>query len=208
MPRLQYGHMVHNEPCQEKRFIMSHMDARAVLARAKQALDVKTDRELADCIGVPRETVVSWKRRGSIPAKHLSAMTAYRISLDWLLTGKGHPGDTGEFGLDEKGNEKGQFTLDAEVLWVALNVILRELEISPDEYDKELARALSKKSLFSLNLFLEKNYPRVVQSKERWLNSGLVKEKDVYMALLTEYALIEWNSAFVLPPWWDDPEII
>ena len=187
---------------------MKHMDVKGVIARAKQALGVTSDKALARHLQVPRGTVASWKRRGSIPAKHLSAMAAYNISLDWLLTGKGNPGDSGEFGVDEKGRETGQFTFDDEVLWVVLNIIERECVFSPDKHDNELAKLLNKNALTSLSMRLSRIYPRVAQSRERWLKSGIVKEEDVYVALLTEYSLIEWNSAFVLPPWWEDSQII
>ena len=66
---------------------MAIIDAKVVLERLKFKLSVKTDAELAEKLGVPYQTLNSWKKRGSIPMDVLvEASEKYHVSLDYMFT--------------------------------------------------------------------------------------------------------------------------
>lgn len=72
------------------------IDVKAVLDRAKLALGLKTDTELAKRLGIKPNTVATWRSRGSIDLNTVFA-NCKDISADWLLFGRGEmkagPGD-------------------------------------------------------------------------------------------------------------------
>jgi len=59
-----------------------------IIERAKQALGIETDYELAELLEVTHSTIANWKRRGNI---NLIAIVTLCDSVDaeWLLFGKG-----------------------------------------------------------------------------------------------------------------------
>lgn len=65
---------------------MATIDAKTVLERLKPKLSVKTDAELADRLGVPHQTLNSWKKRGSIPLDVvIDAAEKHGVSLDYMF---------------------------------------------------------------------------------------------------------------------------
>jgi len=65
-------------------------DCRSVIARMAQACGVKTDTELADKLEIKRNTIASWKNRGSVPYEQAVIVAEQKnVTLDWLLTGEG-----------------------------------------------------------------------------------------------------------------------
>lgn len=61
-----------------------------VISRLKLAIGTKSDSELGTALGVPPQTISSWKSRDSVPyAKCVEVAEERNISLDWLLTGDG-----------------------------------------------------------------------------------------------------------------------
>lgn len=53
---------------------MRTVNACAVIERAKALHGLNQDQELAQMLGVSKNALASWKRRGSVPTKHLIGM--------------------------------------------------------------------------------------------------------------------------------------
>jgi len=73
---------------------MHNTSVGAVLERLGKALEAKTDSDLARLLDVNRQTLGSWRTRGSVPyALCVKVAEEKGLSLDWLLTGRGrmHP---------------------------------------------------------------------------------------------------------------------
>jgi len=61
-----------------------------ILNRLKQVLNVKTDKELTEKLGISYSTLDTWKNRDKIPEKRLLEFSLkYQVPMDWLLTGEG-----------------------------------------------------------------------------------------------------------------------
>ena len=70
--------------------------------RAKQALGLKTDTELAQILGVKHNTLSSWKKRGNIDLVSIVAL-CNKVNMDWLIFGRGEMTcEGGESGVVEK----------------------------------------------------------------------------------------------------------
>lgn len=178
------------------------MDVNGIIERAKKALELQQDQELADYLGVSRSTIAAWKRRGSIPAKYLSDMLGGgTISLDWLVSGSGTVKTVGEYGLTEQPLE-----IDKEDLWLALLATRAELAASNGARDNELAKQLTDSDLATLHIWIGEYATRIKASRNKWLTSGLIKSKDIYRALVTEYAVGAFDAP--PPPWWEDDKIV
>lgn len=61
-----------------------------VLSRLKKAYGLTSDADLAQFFGVGTSTVANWKKRDSIPFKHILE-SCPTISYDWLFRGEGKP---------------------------------------------------------------------------------------------------------------------
>ncbi len=77
------------------------LDATEILARAKQALGIEKDTELAELLGVKHNTVSSWKSRGNIDLLSIVALCD-NVNMDWLIFGRGYPEGNGKTGVVEK----------------------------------------------------------------------------------------------------------
>jgi Bacteriophage CI repressor helix-turn-helix domain. len=67
---------------------MNKKSVDAVLARLASVLGAKNDSELCRMLGVNRQTLSSWRGRGSVPyALCIKLAEEHGWSLDWLLTG-------------------------------------------------------------------------------------------------------------------------
>lgn len=104
-----------------------------VIDRMKEACGAATDHDLASFLGVPRATVASWKRRGSIPQDYVLAFAAKcGVSLDWIIRGEG--------------NAKKGFVLpdiDHAILAVAIERAFAVKESSEEYKDASLAQLAS-----------------------------------------------------------------
>jgi len=61
-----------------------------VIDRLRQVLGVDTDADLGRAIGVKKNTISTWRTRGSKPFALCELVAAERgVSLDWLLAGEG-----------------------------------------------------------------------------------------------------------------------
>ncbi|WP_026608704.1 helix-turn-helix transcriptional regulator [Methylocaldum szegediense] len=61
-----------------------------ILERLATALGTDKDVELADAIGVSRQVLSTWRKRGTVPYEKLCEVASEKnISLNWLLLGKG-----------------------------------------------------------------------------------------------------------------------
>ncbi|MDD5227323.1 MAG: helix-turn-helix transcriptional regulator [Methylococcales bacterium] len=68
----------------------SEISAENVITRLKQLLNVKTDLELAEILGVSKPTISAWRQRNSVPHTICIQIAQEKnVSLDWLLTGEG-----------------------------------------------------------------------------------------------------------------------
>lgn len=78
------------------------------------------------------------------------------------------------------------------------------------ENNKETARIslnnMDIKHLIDFHIFLAREYPNIARSKKKWIESGIIKKKDVYKALQVEYDLGAFDMFF--PPWWEDEEYV
>lgn len=63
----------------------SSLSAEIIVSRLKKALNVKTDAELAELLGVRSNTVAGWKKRNSIPFETILEKCP-SVSLDWLFS--------------------------------------------------------------------------------------------------------------------------
>lgn len=62
----------------------------SVIARMCQAAGVTSEAQLARALGKAKNTVSTWKARGSVPVASCEQVSRDRgVSLDWLLTGQG-----------------------------------------------------------------------------------------------------------------------
>ena len=64
-------------------------DAEAVIRRMKEALELRTDNDLAGALGVSKGTVSSWRKRNAIPYDECVRVAYYtRTHLEWILSGR------------------------------------------------------------------------------------------------------------------------
>lgn len=80
-----------------------------IVKRAKIALDLKRDSELASYLGVARTTLSNWCARNRIDFPLLLGKL-HHIDYNWLLTGKGHPAH------DPKAFDNGQIRGEVETI--------------------------------------------------------------------------------------------
>lgn len=65
-----------------------------VKERLKITLNIKTDRELAEVLGIAPPSVSNWKKRNTIPYDVcVEVATKHDVSLDWLILGLGPSGN-------------------------------------------------------------------------------------------------------------------
>ncbi len=69
----------------------TNLDVPGIIKRAKQALNLKRDSELAEFLGVSRATVTNWDARNSIDFRLLLDKLGNTVDYNWLLLGKGNP---------------------------------------------------------------------------------------------------------------------
>lgn len=81
----------------------------AIIARMAQSLGVKRDYQIADRLGISRNTISNWRARGTVPLREcLEISERYGISMEWLVSSRGpmrRPEHWGysEVGVDELG---------------------------------------------------------------------------------------------------------
>jgi len=183
---------------------MQQLDVKTILERAKTALNLTTDLELAEFFGVPRPTIASWRRRESIPVKYLAEFVSADVSLDWLISGQGSPEKTGDFGFSVEQTNK----LDHEILWVSLILTIRDIAVINEKNGtkENVICNASKEELFDFDVYFSRAYQKVANSKQAWEKSDLLKDGKTYEALIQEYKLS--NSEYAMPPWWENEELI
>jgi hypothetical protein len=65
------------------------VNAAAVIERMKEAVECRSDAELAEFLGIRKTTVSSWRQRGSVPYAECVRIAYHtHSSLDWLITGR------------------------------------------------------------------------------------------------------------------------
>lgn len=83
------------------------LDVRLIIEQLKTGLNSKTDKDLCEKIGVPKQTLSGWKSRNSIPLEMIFDISQkFSLDLNWLITG-------------EQKNE--QLPADARMLLAAFN---------------------------------------------------------------------------------------
>lgn len=70
------------------------LDVENIIIRAKQAIGIKTNSELAELLGIKQNTVSSWKTRGNIDLVSIIKL-CNNVSTDWLIHGIGEPDPEG-----------------------------------------------------------------------------------------------------------------
>lgn len=63
----------------------SHFDAK-LLDRIKQTLNLQTDSELADYLGVSPTVIANWRRRDRVNTSHIMSKCEY-LDVHWILYG-------------------------------------------------------------------------------------------------------------------------
>ena len=179
---------------------MRTIDTAAVIERAKQLHGFTQDQELAKFLNVSRTSLASWKRRNSIPAKHLFQMVwGKEVTVDWLMYGE-------ELAkVDEFGFTKSKPYVDPYILWLSL--ILYRMELSGrNEEGERLSGLLTDDELAYCHIYIGEFITTLTQAKDKWEKSGIVQGKDIYKAIATEFGL----GLFDFPPvpWWEDEKII
>ena len=61
-----------------------------IIDRAKEVLELNSDSDLANLLGVHRATVSGWRKRNSLDVRDLLTKLA-GINVHWLVTGEGQP---------------------------------------------------------------------------------------------------------------------
>lgn len=177
---------------------MQSMNVTEVIKRAKKIHGFKSDKDLADHLSTSRSNIASWKRRGSIPSKYLFKITEFTgVSTDWLVNGDEEAETT-----EEPSNEE----LNVDILWLALNNLELDLHMQCPEELKPLSEELNYKNLSYIHAKLWDTMAEMIKCKQKWLNSGLVTEENVYDAIATEFEI----STYERPPlkWWEDDRLI
>ena len=65
------------------------LDIRLIIEQLKTGLNSKTDKDLCEKIGVPKQTLSGWKSRNSIPLEMIFDISQkFSLDLNWLITGK------------------------------------------------------------------------------------------------------------------------
>ena len=67
---------------------MKTFSSQEVILRLKKALNIATDIELANYLGISKSALSNWKARNTLDLPLLFSVCE-QISIDWLLTGKG-----------------------------------------------------------------------------------------------------------------------
>ena len=67
---------------------MKTFSSQEVILRLKKALNISTDIELANYLGISKSTLSNWKARNTLDLPLLFSLCE-QISIDWLITGKG-----------------------------------------------------------------------------------------------------------------------
>ena len=94
-------------------------DAKAILERAKYLLRVTSDRELADAAGIEYQTLISWKKRNSIPLQAIIELAGKAgCLLDYLVFG--------ERFVDPVGSPP---KIDSAVMEIAIRMVCRAASI-------------------------------------------------------------------------------
>jgi Bacteriophage CI repressor helix-turn-helix domain len=178
---------------------MRTFDIEATIERAKKLQGFKTDSALAEWLQVSRTSLASWKRRGSIPAKHLFRMVAgTEETVDWLTSGDEPL--AGDWGL-----AKTKFYINEHIIWLAFLLYRRDLT-GRTGHEKDLGNLLTDGDLASFSININNYVTVMTATKEKWERSGIVKDKDIYQAIATEFDL----GFFHAPPtpWWEDESIV
>ncbi len=179
------------------------MDVNGIIDRAKEALNIEQDQELATKLSVSKSTIAAWRRRGSIPAKYLSEMMIKgTISLDWLLTGEGDRLSANREGWATIISETEKPFAEKEVIWLSLLLMRRELADSPRDEEVELSKLLTNDMLSGFHLMLANYIRRLSRSRLKWLKSDIVRPDHIYNALVAEYGFGEFENP--PPPWWEE----
>ena len=182
--------MLRYETYAEKCCLMQHSDASEIIKRAKSAHGLKTDQDLADFLAVPRSTIAAWKRRGSIPMKHLAKMATDSVSLDWLLSGEGEARRLDELGIPEGAFE----ATDHDILIIAIGEAINSIADYEEEEFSKMAERFSPVFIYLLATCIHHSYGQIVESKRKWLESSIIDEFDVIEALKIEYNDLGYRS--------------
>ncbi|HCM1915230.1 TPA: helix-turn-helix domain-containing protein [Salmonella enterica subsp. salamae serovar 28:r:e,n,z15] len=68
---------------------MNKKSVDAVLERLMAVFEVSNDTELAKSLDVNRQTLASWRKRGTVPySLCINTAEKFNVSLDWLLSGR------------------------------------------------------------------------------------------------------------------------
>ena len=121
-------------------------------------------------------------------------------SMDWLLTGT-EDESIGPFGISQK-----EPFVDDRIFWLALLLVRLKLDESGEEgnkKDRELVKLLDDQTLMHLHIQISNYITILNDTKEKWLKSGIVKDKDVYRAIATEFGLSFGYGVEPPPPWWE-----
>lgn len=180
------------------------MNANDVIDRAKEAMGIEHDQDLATKLSVSRSTVAAWRRRGSIPTKYLSEMMIEgTVSLDWLLTGVGDRMSANRDGwANMRESDEGLPLPPGEVFWLSLLLARRELKNSHRKEETALAEHLSDDILAAFHIMLTNYIRRLSRSRTKWLKSGIVAPHQIYNALVAEYGFGKFENP--PPPWWNE----
>lgn len=114
----------------------------SVIERLKEIFEAKNNTELAEKLNIPRNTVSTWKNRGSVPyAVCIDVAEQEKVSLDWLLAGiepmkQGIPSD--------KTGSDVHFEMDVELMGKIMSIFMdaaqkSEVYIPPHELGQMVA---------------------------------------------------------------------
>ncbi len=68
---------------------MENLSVSLIIEQLKKALDKKTDKDLAEFLDLPKQTISNWKNRNNMPLEKIIEFSQrFNLSLDWLITGE------------------------------------------------------------------------------------------------------------------------
>ena len=123
----------------------------AVLARARAALGVKTDKQMCEILEIPYNTVTTWKDRGKIPkGKFLEIAAKLNVTPEYLESGINISGGNNQIGNSNTQNN-GLNEIDRGEIWAEFVKLF-------DEYGS--------------NAMLRKFIERLEEEKEKFTKGG------------------------------------
>jgi len=104
----------------------------SIIERVAKLIDSRSDVEIANALGVSRQVLSGWKKRGTVPYEKLCAFAEkHDVSLDYLLLGKKNEAIQGDNAIDTE-------TLSKTIELIQKIKLSKKIVLSPDKEAKAI----------------------------------------------------------------------